>query len=102
MFQTKLTYGMICYILGTRRVKSFWLRFKLSWLMLWFVIKIKNQWVLMVLSCFKLSWLMLWFVILYSIAANGAKGEFQTKLTYVMICYLNAPVGVLPDIKVSN
>ena len=61
-FQTKLTYGMICYQYQAMMLVPGIVRFKLSWLMEWFVI-VENEF-------------------------NFGKVDlFQTKLTYGMICY---------------
>ena len=64
LFQTKLTYGMICY-------------------------KQESVQQLYLMSSFKLSWLMVWFVIKKDLKKQRANLMFQTKLTYGMICYVS-------------
>ncbi len=60
-FQTKLTYDMICY--DKERQEPFGY------------------------TSFKLSWLMIWFVIIGDFDHDSGLIMFQTKLTYDMICY---------------
>ena len=86
MFQTKLTYGMICYGITGDPPSNCWVCFKLSWLMVWFVIPVgPAQEKLKELFQTKLTYGM----ICYNTYANTGTGapEFQTKLTYGMICY---------------
>ena len=88
MFQTKLTYGMICYnIENILNNVQFW-RFKLSWLMVWFVISIPGFHCVLILHEFqtKLTYGMICYKMTQTAFGNQL-GKFQTKLTYGMICY---------------
>ena len=96
LFQTKLTYGMICYSFCAKSSSEYSKRFKLSWLMVWFVMNTGTKSVVVIVQGFKLSWLMVWFV-MDNIYTNFFKlCRFQTKLTYGMICYkTNVQLGKL-------
>ena len=78
---------MICYEIAND-LKGISVRFKLSWLMVWFVIICilcgGNIWQ----KRFKLSWLMVWFVMNSLWPYSVPRLKFQTKLTYGMICYI--------------